>query len=204
VLSLLLRLLHPIIPYVTEELWDHFGYGEPGSLIREPWPEIFDVLEPEAAAEEVNWVIRLISEVRTVRSEMNVPPSMKTPIFLQDAAPPSLARTQNWFEAISRMGRASEIGPLTGEVPKGSAQAVLGEATLILPLGDVIDLAAERARLTAMLAKAEAELAKVTQKLANTDFTARAPEAILDEHYERSKSFAAEVARLTAALARIS
>ncbi len=203
VLGILLRLMHPLIPFVTEELWDHFGYGPACSLINAPWPQQVEVHEPEAARAEVQWVVDLISQVRTVRSEMNVPPSVKSPVLLQDAAAETLARGEEWFEAISRMARASEFGPLPAEVPHGAAQAVLGEATIVLPLAGIIDLAAERARLSATRAKAVAELQKVEQKLANADFVSRAPAAVLEEHRERQESFAAEVARLDAALQRI-
>jgi valyl-tRNA synthetase len=203
VLGVLLRLMHPLIPFVTEELWDHFGYGPVCSLISAPWPRPVGVYEPQAARAEVQWVVELISQVRTVRSEMNVPPSIKSPVLLQDATAETLARGVKWSEAISRMARASTFGPLPGEVPRGSAQAVLGEATIVLPLAEIIDLTAERARLTATRAKAAAELLKVEQKLANADFVSRAPEAILEEHRERLESFSAEVARLEAALQRI-
>ena len=203
VLGILLRLMHPLVPFVTEELWGYFGYGPQGSLISAPWPEAQAVSDADAAA-EVNWVIGLISEIRTVRSEMNVPPSLKSPVLLQDAAPATLARAQAWFEAISRMARASEIGPLAGPAPNNAAQAVLGEATIILPLEGLIDLDAERKRLSAALAKAQAELAKVSAKLANADFVSRAPEAVLEEHRERQDSFTGEVNRLEAALRRIS
>ena len=203
VLGILLRLMHPLIPFVTEELWDHFGYGEACSLITAPWPRAEAVSDADAAADEVNWVIALISEIRTVRSEMNVPPAQKSPVLLQDASPETLARAQDWFEALSRMARVSEIGPLTGPAPKNAAQAVLGEATIILPLEGLIDLEVEKKRLAAALAKAQAELGKVTQKLANADFTARAPETVLEEHRERERNFTGEVTRLSAALARI-
>ncbi len=202
-LGVLLRLMHPLIPFVTEELWDHFGFGPPASLITESWPEPATITDAQAARAEIGWVIDLISEVRTIRSEMNVPPSLKSPILLKDAAPETLARAERWFEAISRMARASEIGELTGPLPRGAAQAVLGEATIILPLENIIDLAAERARLANARAKAAAELAKVQQKLSNPDFTSRAPEAILDEHKDREASFTAELERLDAALKRI-
>ena len=203
VLGVLLRLMHPLIPYVTEELWDHFNYGEAYSLISAHWPEPAATTGAEDAAEELNWLVGLVSEIRTVRSEMNVPPSQKSPVLLQDAKPETLARAERWFEAISRMARASEIGPLAGPVPKNAAQAVLGEATIILPLEGLIDLEAEKKRLAATLAKAEAELAKVQAKLANTDFTSRAPEAVLEEHREREVSFANEAQRLSAALGRL-
>jgi valyl-tRNA synthetase len=203
VLGVLLRLMHPLLPFVTEELWDHFGYGPQGSLIRADWPEAILVFEPEMARNEVAWVVKLISEVRTVRSEMNVPPSIKSPVLLKDAAPHNLAWANAWSEPIARMARASEIGPVLGEVPKGSAQAVLGEATIVLPLAEIIDLEVERARLKAARAKAEAELAKVEQKLGNEDFVKRAPEAIIEENEERLRNFSAEITRLNAALQRI-
>jgi valyl-tRNA synthetase len=203
VLGVLLRLMHPVIPFVTEELWDHFGYGPAGSLIRAEWPQPVPVTDAAPAAAEIAWVIALISEVRTVRSEMNVPPSLKSPVFLKDASPESLARVARWAEAISRMARASESGALAGEVPRGAAQAVLDEATIILPLADIIDLDVERARLAATRSKAAAELAKVEQKLGNEEFVKRAPEAIIEEMQERRRSFTAETERLDAALARI-
>jgi valyl-tRNA synthetase len=101
------------------------------------------------------------------------------------------------------MARAESIAPLDGNVPRGSAQIVLGEATIILPLAGLIDLDAERKRLATLRTKAEAELAKVTAKLANDDFVKRAPEAILAENYERRENFTAEITRLDAALRRI-
>jgi valyl-tRNA synthetase len=203
VLGVLLRLMHPLTPYVTEELWDHFGYGETNSLIRAQWPEQTKVHNPAPARAELSWVRKLISEIRTVRSEMNVPPANKSPILLQDAAPETLDRAERWKEAIFRMARASEIGPITGDIPKGSAQIVVNEATIILPLADLIDLDAERARLQAARAKAAAELQKVEQKLANEDFVKRAPEAIIAENHERRENFRAEILRLDAALSRI-
>ncbi|MBU6419270.1 MAG: valine--tRNA ligase [Proteobacteria bacterium] len=203
VLGVLLRLMHPLVPYVTEELWDHFNYAEVYSLISAHWPEPAAITGAEDAAEEMNWLVSLVSEIRTVRSEMNVPPSQKSPVFLQDAKPETLARAERWFEAISRMARASEIGPLAGPVPKNAAQAVLNEATIILPLEGLIDLEAEKKRLATALSKAEGELKKVQAKLANADFTSRAPEAILEEHREREESFTNEAQRLSAALGRL-
>jgi valyl-tRNA synthetase len=134
---------------------------------------------------------------------MNVPPSMRSPVFLKDASAETLARAERWQEAIFRMARASSVGPLAGDVPKGAAQAVVAEATIILPLADLIDLDAERKRLQGTRAKAAAELEKVRVKLADEKFTSRAPEAIIAEHEERRENFAAELARLDAALGRI-
>ena len=203
VLGVLLRLLHPAIPFVTEELWDRFGYGAPCSLIRAPWPEPMPVADAVQARAELDWLTRFIGEVRAVRNEMNVPPGTPTPVLLRDASPETLARAARWSDAIRRLARAASVAPLAGEMPKGSAQAVVDEATVILPLADVIDLAAERARLVKERDKAAGEAEKVAKKLANEDFVRRAPEDVVAENRSRLAAAEAEVARLAAALRRI-
>jgi valyl-tRNA synthetase len=203
VLGLILRLLHPVMPYVTEELWDHSGYGPAGSLIRAEWPQPFTVPGAAEARAELDWLVRLVGEVRAVRSEMNVPPSQKGAILLKDASPETLARGERWIEAIGRMARASSFGPLLGEMPRGAAQAVVDEATVVLPLAGLIDLDAERARLARERAKAANEAGKVLKKLGNPDFVSRAKEEVVAENRERLAAAEAEMARLDAALARI-
>jgi valyl-tRNA synthetase len=203
VLGTVLRLLHPVMPFVTEELWDRFGYGEPSSLIRTPWPEPADVTDAAAVRDELDWVVRLISEVRSVRTEMNVPPGTLTPILLRDAAPETLARGRRWMEAIRRLARASDLAALVDEMPKGAAQLVLDEATVVLPLADVIDIGAERIRLTRERDKATGEASKLAQKLDNADFVRRAPEAVVEENRDRLAAMQADIARFEAALQRI-
>ena len=134
------------------------------------------------AGAELDWVVRFIGEVRAVRAEMNVPAATTTPVLLRDAAPGTLARAARWIEPIRRMARVTEVAALDGAMPAGSAQAVLDEATLILPLAGVIDLAAERARLGKERAKAAAEAEKLDRKLANADFVRRAPEEVVEEN----------------------
>jgi valyl-tRNA synthetase len=203
VLGIVLRLLHPAMPFVTEELWDRFGYGAQYSLIRAPWPTPVPVTDGANARHELDWVVRLITQVRAVRAEMNVPSSTPTPILLRDATPETLARASRWIDAIKRLARASELKSLTGEMPKGSAQAVLDEATVILPLAAVIDLGTERTRLAKERDKATGEAKKIAQKLENVDFVRRAPEEVVEENRERLATAQAEIARLEAALARI-
>ena len=155
VLGVILRLLHPAMPFVTEELWDRFGYDGAWSLIREPWPSVVAVPDAGAAREELDWVVRLIGLVRSVRTEMNVPPSALAPVLLRDASPETLARAEQWIEAIRRMARASEVQRAGRcECRAESAQAVLDEATVVLPLAGLIDVAAERKRLAAGRGKA--------------------------------------------------
>ncbi|HEY5302012.1 MAG TPA: valine--tRNA ligase [Acetobacteraceae bacterium] len=203
VLGTLLRLLHPAIPFVTEELWDRFGYGDPCSLIRTPWPAPVEVAEAEAARAELDWVVRLIGEVRAVRAEMNVPPSVLAPVLLHDASAESKARAERWIEPIRRMARAAEVSAVSGAVSKGSAQVVLDEATLEIPLLGLIDVEAERARLEKDRAKAGGEAGKMRGKLANGDFVRRAPADVVEENRDRLAGLEAEIMRLDAALRRI-
>ncbi len=203
VLGVILRLLHPAMPFVTEHLWDEMGYGAPCSLIRAPWPQPSAVAEPEAARAELDWVVRLVGEVRTARSEMNIAPSALAPILLRDAGPATLARAAAWTDSIRRMARATEIRALDGPMPPGSAQVVVDEATVVLPLAGIIDLDAERARLDKDRLKALAEADKVTRKLDNADFVGRAKPEVVEENRERLAAHRAEAARLAAALARI-
>ncbi len=203
VLGTVLRLLHPAMPFVTEALWDEFGFGAPGSLIRAAWPQPVAVTDAADARAELDWLVRLIGEVRTVRAEMNVPPSILAPLRLRDATPATLARAGRWQEAIGRMARASEVSALVGDPPRHSAQMGLDEATVVLPLEGLIDLDAERARLARERAKTVGEIAKVDAKLSRPDFIERAPPEIVEENHERLRSFHAELARLDAALHRI-
>ena len=204
VLGLILRLMHPSIPYVTEELWAEFGYGEKFSLIRATFPQSFDVPGAAEARAELDWLVRLIGDVRAVRSEMNIIPSVKAPVLLRDASAETLARGHRWIEAISRMARASEFGPVVGEMPKGAAQLVLDEATIVIPLGGLIDFEVERARLQKERARVEKDAEGTRRKLKNADFVARAKPEVVEENRDRLTNAQAELARLDAALARIS
>ncbi len=199
----LLRLLHPAMPYVTEHLWSELGYGAESSLIRASWPTPTLVTDAPAAKAELDWLVRLIGEVRTVRSEMNVPPSSLAPVLLRDASPATLARADAWSGVIQRMARASTIGPLEGTLPPGSAQIVVDEATVVIPLAGLIDLDVERARLGKERQRALDEAGKAQRKLDNADFVQRAKPEVVEEIRERVKSFLAEAARLAAAIDRI-
>jgi valyl-tRNA synthetase len=203
VLGLILRLLHPLMPFVTETLWDRLGYGPGGSLIRAPWPTPFAAEGAAEARAEMEWVTALISAVRTVRAEMNVPPSQLSPVLLRGAGAGQLGWAARWQAAIGRLARASSIGVHEGEPPPGSAVAMLGETTLLLPLAGLIDLGAERVRLGKERDKAAAEARKIAGKLANADFVARAPEEVVAENRSRLEAARSEEARLEAALRRI-
>ena len=150
----------------------------------------------------MGWVIRLVSEVRSVRSEMNVPPSAQIPLTLAGASAATAARLDRHRDLILRLARLSDAR--TGaEIPAGAVQGVLDEATFVLPIADVIDVAQERARLAKEVAKAEGEIAKIDKKLSNEAFVAKAPEEVVEENRERRAEEAERRDRLAAALKRL-
>ncbi|MXV44436.1 valine--tRNA ligase [Saccharibacter sp. 17.LH.SD] len=201
VLGIILRMMQPVIPFVTATLWQKLGYE--GEFATTSWPIVPSIAEAQKAADDVNWLVRLITEVRVVRSEMNVPPSQKAPLLFRDAKPETIERAQQWHEAISRMARASEVSALTGEAPHMAAQIVLDEATIFLPLEGVIDLDAERNRLRKEVTRLETEIEKVTKKLSNENFVSRAKPEVVQENRDRLSDFEHELTRQKAALARL-
>ena len=202
-LSQILHLLHPFMPFITEELWEHLGGAEAGRLIVSDWPVFDDALiDPEAAA-EIDWVQRLVSEIRTVRSEMNVPPSARIPLLVTEAAESSRRRLDNHREIISWLARIDSIE--LGEAPasNGAVQVVIDEATVVLPLAGVIDVDQEKGRLMRELEKAKGEVAKYDKKLGNQQFLAKAPAEVVEAQRERRDEAAQLRDRLGAALGRL-
>src|SRR5690606_1317271 len=154
VLDEIYKLLHPMMPFMTEELWARTageGNERPTLLCHAEWPR--PGFEDAEAAAEINWLVDLVSGVRSVRSEMNVPPAAIAPLVVVGADAATRERIGRHDPAIRRLARVGEVG-FAGEAPRGSAQLVLGEATFCLPLGTLIDLSAESARLAREIARA--------------------------------------------------
>ena len=202
-LDQLLHLLHPIMPFITEELWEQLADRD-GPLVTGDWPELDASLIDAAANAEMDWVVRLITAVRAVRAEMNVPPGAKIPLLLKDADDTTRARMDTHADLIATRARLESFAVLSGAVPEGSVQDVLDGATLILPLAGVIDIAAERARLEKEIARLEGEIKKHDGKLANEKFTAKAPPEVVATERERRNDAAADRDKLAEALARLS
>ena len=213
VLGTILRLLHPAMPFVTEELWGQFGYGPEGSLIGTAWPTAITVTDAQAARAELDWVVRLITEVRTVRAEMNVPASAQPALYaLSDDVKkrPEHGRLLTKYELlITRLAKLSivQVVHYDDEAEKidaeSSVQVLASDVTHYLFLADFVDIAAERARLDKERGKAVVEAGKITQKLSNADFVARAPEEVVEENRARLQAAQDEISRLEAALRRI-
>ena len=199
----LLRLLHPFMPFITEELWTQFGSRDGGMLIGEAWPDFGESLDDAAVRAEMNWVVDLISGVRSVRSEMNVPPTAQIPMLLTGANETSAAWLDRHGALIHRLARLSSAA--TGDtVPEGAVQLVHGEATAALPIADVIDIDQEKARLQSAIAKSEGEIGKLEKKLGNQQFLAKAPEAVVEEQRERLAASQSTRDKLADALERLS
>ncbi len=203
-LDQILKLLHPFMPFITEELWAHMvEHGEKrGSLLcHSTWPHYDKLIDPSVDA-EIGWVVRLISEVRSVRTEMKVPAAAKIGLVVLGDDKAVADRIGRHDETIKRLARLDAI-TFAKSAPPGSAQIVLDDATVALPLEGVIDMSAERARIAKEQAKTNDEIAKVMAKLGNAELMAKAPETVVEELKERHESFSATLKKLDAALKRI-
>ncbi|MGN6376294.1 MAG: valine--tRNA ligase [Sphingomonas sp.] len=200
VLDQILVLLHPFMPFITEELWHAMG-PRANDLIVAQWPKADARALDVEAVKEIDWLIRLVSDLRTARTELNVPPGARLPLHVRDASTGTEARLAGQTTALGRLAR---VDVAAGEAPAGgAAQVVVDEATFVLPLEGVIDLEAERARLTKAIAAAEKERDSLAGRLGNANFVERAkPEAVEKARADHADK-AAEAERLQAALSRL-
>ena len=194
------KLLHPFMPFMTEELWEHTA-SRATLLCHADWPE--PEFEDAAAADEINWLIDLVSGLRSARAEMNVPPSAVAPLVVVGANELTQSRLVRHEPAIRRLARVENV-ELAKTAPKGAAQIVVGEATACLPLGSLIDLAVEKTRIEKAIGKAEAEMERVAKKLANEKFVANADPEVVAAERERFTELEVQLANLRTALARVS
>ncbi|HVV78264.1 MAG TPA: valine--tRNA ligase [Pseudolabrys sp.] len=196
----ILKLLHPFMPFITEELWTVApGPGRDSLLALSQWPQL-DGLADDKAEAEIGWVIDLITAIRSLRAEMNI--NVPIPLVLAGASPETKARAERWAEFIKRLARVSDISSAAG-APQGSVQLLVRGEVAALPLKGVIDLAAERARLDKEMAKADADIKRVDAKLSNENFVARAPEEVVEEEKEKRAEAVARKDKIAAALATL-
>jgi valyl-tRNA synthetase len=228
----ILKLLHPFMPFITEELWEVTAKRE-GLLTLAPWPlkstgptaeqlavvaasmpndsfatplllPIFDHADftDPAAEAEIGWVIDLVTQIRSVRAEMNIAPATLTALVLAGASAETKERAPRWTEIIKRMARLSDIS-FADRAPDGAVQLLVRGEVAALPLKGVVDFAAERTRLDKEIAKADADIKRAESKLANEKFVANAAEEVVEEEREKREAALARKAKLLEALERL-
>jgi len=206
VLDQILLLLHPVSPFITEELWAELAaFGGPkrdGFLIEAAWPSLPETWIDAEAQGEIDWLIELVGEVRSIRSEMNVPPSARAPLTIAGASDETRARLDRHHDVIATMARVSDLR-LADAAPQGAVPFVIGEATGALSIAEFIDLAAERARLAKEIAGFDKDIEVNGRKLGNPDFIARAREEVVEETRAKLAEAEAGKTKLQAALARL-
>ena len=200
----ILKLLHPFMPFITEELWrvtGEIGPARDDLLILTAWPE-HKGLDDAAAEAEIGWVVDLVGAIRSVRAEMNVPPASQVPLVVAASSAETRERAGRWEAFIQRLARVSEIA-FAEVVPAGAVQLVVRGELAALPLQGVIDLAAERGRLEKEMAKVDADIKRVDAKLGNSDFVKRAPEEVVEGEREKREEAQSRRARILEALERL-
>ncbi|MBP2460921.1 MULTISPECIES: valine--tRNA ligase [unclassified Rhizobium] len=192
-------LLHPFMPFMTEELWAHTAARD-GLLAHGDWP--VSGFADTDAADEINWLVDLVSGLRSARSEMNVPPSATAPLIMVGANAVTSSRLARHEAAICRLARVESIS--TADVaPKGAAQIIVGEATACLPLGNLIDLGTEKARIEKAIVKNEQEKDRLGKKLSNEKFIANADPDVVAADRERHAELEVQLESLKIALQRV-
>ena len=203
-LDQIVHLLHPFMPYVTEELFQEFGkaIGRKGLLISQSWPALDEKLIDAAADAEVNWVIRLITAIRSTRSDLNVPAGAKVPFSLVGASAESEKRLKTYQSLIERLARLESVSVAT-EAPKGAIRIVLDEATACIDVAALIDLKAEIARLEKEIARHKGDIAGIEKKLSNEQFVAKAPPEVIEEQHTRRSAAETALVKLGDALVQL-
>jgi valyl-tRNA synthetase len=196
----ILKLLHPFMPFITEELWSVTAATPRAHLLAlGQWPA-YEGFDNPAAEAEIGWVVDLVTAIRSVRAEMNI--TAPTPLVLVNASADVQARAGRWMDFMKRAARVSELS-FADAAPAGSVQLVVREEVAALPLKGIIDVAAEQARLTKEMAKAESDIARVDAKLNNPDFMKRAKEEVIDGEKEKREEAEGRRAKIAEALERL-
>ncbi|HUN49068.1 MAG TPA: valine--tRNA ligase [Stellaceae bacterium] len=207
VLAQVVHLLHPIMPFLTEAIWEHLSGGKSGLLITAPWPDLGALPRDAAAMAEMDWVVSLISSVRGVRSEMNVPGGAEIQSYIRTEKPQVPERLARHGDAVRRLARLKSIEKAEGTAWKAMArqavQVVVEGATVFLDLASTVDLAKERGRLQKEASTVAGELEKIARKLGNEQFLAKAKPEVIEEQRERHAEGEAALARIRTALERL-
>ncbi|MGI9248759.1 MAG: valine--tRNA ligase [Woeseiaceae bacterium] len=207
VLESILRLLHPLIPFVTEEIWQKVGVRagiEGDTIMLRPYPDASGSTPDTQAVDDIEWVKQFILGIRQIRGEMDISPGKRLPVLLQGASKTDQQRARNHARLIQVVGRVKSVTVLAdGEQPPAAATALLGDLRLLVPMKGIIDVDAERARLEKRMDKARTDLARTTGKLGNEKFVNNAPAEVVTQERERAEEFEKTIAQLTEQLEKL-
>ena len=190
VLENLLRLLHPIIPFITEEIWQSIAPKldiTNNTIMLQPYPRSNNDLVDVASAAEIDWLKEFIVGVRKIRSEMNIPPSKAIPALLQHCSATDIERLETHRNALNKCAKLENITILTSEDAPEAALALVGEMKVLIPLAGLINKDEELQRLSKDIAKLEANIEKTRNKLNNPNFKDKAPAAVVEKELDRIK-----------------
>lgn len=201
ILGQILHMLHPFMPFLTEELWEHIGGKE--LLIKAKWPNYPANYIDKVVDADLGWVIRLVSEIRSLRNEMNVPPSSEIQLIVKDGNATTDDRVKKFQILVKRLAKVRSIENMKSSDVKGAAQIVMEEATFFLPLADIIDLDKERSRLRKEFEKTTDDIQKIERKLANPQFVEKADAEIVEEQRQRLEEAQRTKLKLGQALERL-
>lgn len=195
----ILRLLHPFMPFITEEIWQSIPH-EGESLMVAKWPQFDEALNFAAEEREFERIMTAIRAIRNRRAEMNVPPSKKAKVYVETPFSKTFEAAGVFF---TRLAFASEVAVNTGFDGEGAVSIVTSDAKVFIPLGELVDFAAERARLNKELTAAQKNLQGIEAKLANEAFTSKAPKHIVDNQRDLAKELKEKIAMLEQSIERI-
>ncbi len=201
-----LKLMHPVMPFITEELWDKLATeGAPraeATLIGAAWPDLPDAWLDAAASEEINWLIQAVTQIRSSRAEIGVPPGARITLALYNPDPAVAARFERHGDLIRGLARLETITTVSIQ-PEGAISILTGGASAFVPLAGLVDIVAERSRLTREIAAFDSDIDHVNKKLRNPNFVGRAAPEVVEEQREKLAEAEAGRAKLQAALARL-
>jgi valyl-tRNA synthetase len=206
-LETLLRLLHPLMPFITEEIWQDVGprAGVGGQTIMlQPFPQEREDRRDPVAESEIEWVMGFILGIRQIRGEMDISPGKSLPVLLQQASERDLELAARHASLLERVGRVESVRELApDETPPASATALLGDLKLLVPMLGNIDLAAERSRLSRQQEKLRSDCERSRSKLANQNFLNNAPREVVSKETERAAELARQITQLEEQLAKL-
>ncbi|RAH98255.1 valine--tRNA ligase [Acuticoccus sediminis] len=204
VIDQILVMLHPFMPFITEELWsitaEQSSITRDTLLIHAPWPT--DGFQDDSAAAEINFVVDLVAAVRSLRSESNVPAATEAEIVVVGGSRAQESWLASHDAAIRRLARASAL-KVSDVAPPNSAQSVVGDVVVCLPLAGLVDLAAERARLAKELKRLQQDISKIDGRLSNPKFLEKADAETIEEQREKRAEAESRLEKLTAAIGRL-